>query len=891
MNAMFDSLFAWLLDFGCLATVLLTAAIVLRWLLRQPASRVMLAWGTWLAIVAGGAILAIPAWPRIDLSNWLASPAQDSPVVFVQETAPQFVTHSRSSLEPIAGPQPHTMPSAGAPTLSPADIGARAWLAAALVGCGWLLIGMLRAWRLIARSQVAPEWTRAELLRIAGRRRRMPGVLTNQQVPSALALGTLRPRIILPLASAAESNTPAVRAALAHEWAHIAAGDLWLLALERSLLPLLALHPLFWWLRRLTRLDQELAADAAAAGDKPAEYAEALLVWAKGEPHRRTGVAALAMWERPSNLSRRIQMILDPKRQSSAARRGWSAYAAIALLLTLGLGLSLVSWRPIVAQDQPQPQPTILLPATITSQTLPAPPAEKSQIMLELNLLTLDLRAIADAKVDFPISPDRPAEVSKGGLITVQLGEKEASRLVEVVLGVKGAEMLSQPQIITLDGQEASLQVGGEVPIAVVDEIVGGERRERRVESKAFGTKLRIMPRIVPEDRRMVVVEIAGEQTSLNRAWKKGDETNTAPLLSTHKIELAATVELGKTLVVLSPAAKPGGKEPQKSLLILLRPSVVEHKYVEVYPDPAAATRATAARTRYTQLVAEGTDEAQLAEQLRAIREAVEELAREREANRQENAALKAEVDRMKAQLKALPQLSPVSAPQSPLNYADPRSAAGTTPPLAGLAQLKDTQAAHPEVQTTHVFEFGSDQEAGKVAEALRQKAEELNLARHVALTVQHGRLIVTGSEDAISQLRDKDLRPVLALQHSREAANPTVPTEAVRRGLEWLRRHQDDVAVDPHRDSDRDAALAAKSATERRLLELDLQAAELELQAAQEDFEAAEKLSKRNAISAEELRNKRRLVDRTRIQLAKLKVMLEAEQEPAAPTGTLQTK
>lgn len=982
MNAMFDSLFAWLLDFSCLATVLLAAAIGLRWLLRQPASRVMLAWGTWLAILAGGVVLAVPDWPRIDLSAWLAAPVQEGPVVFVREISPQLVTRSSQSLDSIAVPHPLTMPSAAAPRLSPADIGARAWLAAALLACGWLLIGMVRAWRLIARSQMAPEWTRAELLQIVGRRRRMPGVLTNKQVPSALALGTLRPRIILPLASAAQSNASAVRAALAHEWAHIAAGDLWLLALERSLLPLLALHPLFWRLRRLTRLDQELAADAAAAGDQPAEYAEALLVWAKVQAPRHSGVAALAMWERPSNLSRRIHMILDPKRQSTAARRSKSAYVALALLLALGLGLSLVSWRPMSAQDQPQPQPAILLPATITEKTLPAPAAQPPTIMLELKLLTLDLRAIADAKVDFPITPDRPADVSKGGLITVQLGEKEASRLVDVILGIKGAEMLSEPQIVTLDGQEASLQVGGELPIVEVEESVGSERRERRVESKAFGTKLRVLPRIVPDDRRSVLVEIAGEKTSVNPAWKLGDNAKVGPLLSTHKIELAATVELGKTLVLLSPAkvditAEPAAKNPPESLLILLRPSLVEHKYVEVHPDPAAGARSAAAIGRYTRTrlaQAETTDEAKLAEQLRSIRQAVEDLAREREASRAENAALRAELERLKAQLPAgiefrgdaqyfrtapltrtasgataarvsqvyqfptageaadagkelsadgklekhgaaimvanqnvtltgtaaaVKELSPILAVKGKLlteTEHGSRNAAWAWL-QATTAQSSDAAVtAHPAGRVTRVYVFPGNKEAADAVRSLAAgwKAE----GEEITVDLNGNSLIVSGTEASLAKAEpaltavgagNLAMQPRAGATEAVLAADPQVPQATIQKAFEWLIARQPEgqwqLAGGANLPSERGRL------TQRKLLELDLQAAELELQAAQEDFEAAERLSKQNAISAEELRNKRRLVDRTRIQLAKLKVMLEAEQVPAAPAGTLQTK
>jgi beta-lactamase regulating signal transducer with metallopeptidase domain len=901
MNAPLESLFAWLLDFLGLATALLVAAIVLRWVLRNPASRVTLAWGTWLAMLAGGILLALPSWPRIDVADWLAPPVEQPSVLLADDSAgSQYVYLSQESLAPVVLPLADSNAVLSAPALSPEELGARIWLLVAGLAIGWLAIGFVRAWRLIARSQAAPPWTQEELQQIVGRRRRhLPGLLTSKQIASALALGTLRPRIVLPLASAGENNAPAVRAALAHEWAHIAAGDLWLLALERSLLPLLALHPLFWWLRRLTRLDQELAADAAAAGDKPAEYAEALLVWAKGEPHRRTGVAALAMWERPSNLSRRIHMILDPKRQASARRGRTSVVVVLSLLFTLAVGLSLVSWRPMSAQDQPQPQQTILLPATITAKTLPAPPAEQPAIMIEMQLLSLD-RATGAAAVTV-IKAARPANVAEegtaSGLVWAELNSAESQQLVQSLQAVRSTQVTAHPKLVTLNGQEATIEVGSEVPIVAVDETVNGDHRERHIEFKGVGTRFRIKPQILAEDPRMLALEIVGEHSTLLPQQKEAADPTVVPVVKSQKIDLKATVELGKTLILLSDAPEmrvvrggPDKKEPATNLLIVLRPSVVEHKYVEVYPDPRAATRATDARTRYTQLVAEGADEAKLAEQFRSIRQAVEELAREREAARQENAALRAELEQLKSRWQSANQKLSDDARYVPLiGVAKPRKVAGVT----------------------LVFQFPS---AGEAADAAKAAGADGKLEKlGAAISVSNNLVTITGPEAAVAELSrnlaDKgkvlteskhdfavEWVPATAAAPSKGtsteaviSADPKVPQATLAKAIEWLRANQADSQSTAENKAESPSDRERR--THRKLLELDLQAAELELQAAQEDFEAAEQLSKKNAISAEELRNKRRLVDRTRIQLAKLKVMLEAEEEPAAPAGTLQKK
>ena len=129
----------------------------------------------------------------------------------------------------------------------------------------------------------------------AGSRSGIPGsVVGNQEsgVRSADAVGG-HSSLIAQHSSFASS----LRMLLAHEWAHIRRGDLWLLAASRLLLVVLFAHPLYWLLRRRLRFDQELMADAeAAAICGRQEYAETLFAWARHLPARRFSPAgALGM--------------------------------------------------------------------------------------------------------------------------------------------------------------------------------------------------------------------------------------------------------------------------------------------------------------------------------------------------------------------------------------------------------------------------------------------------------------------------------------------------------------------------------------------------------------------------------------------------------------------
>src|SRR5262249_7120238 len=155
-------------------------------------------------------------------------------------------------------------------------------------------------------GRVAPEALQALLRRVVGDSR-PPRLLLSPRIGQPVALGMLRPTIVLPAASVEGVAESQLAAALAHEWADIRLGDLLLLALAGWLLPLLLAHPLYWWLRGRVREDQEALADAAAAGEDGAiDYAATLLQWVRLGRKRRGAAAALALWGKPSELKRRI---------------------------------------------------------------------------------------------------------------------------------------------------------------------------------------------------------------------------------------------------------------------------------------------------------------------------------------------------------------------------------------------------------------------------------------------------------------------------------------------------------------------------------------------------------------------------------------------------------
>ncbi|PSQ67305.1 MAG: peptidase S41 [Bacteroidetes bacterium QH_2_64_74] len=246
-----------------------------------------------------------------------------------------------------------------------------------------LLVGLLRSQRLRRQARAADDPSWEKLLRKVqeqlGSKRNVEIRLHRR--PTPMALGLLRPAILLP--EAAQEWSPERRKlVLLHEMAHLTHRDL-LLGLVGQLGR--ALHwpnPLDWtgW-NRLVRA-REAACDEAVltAGEDPGTYARQLLATARQAIADRAPAPALQIAQ-PTRLKERIYVIVGQE-----TSRSWSDRRK-ALLGTLGLALALlvVAFRPLPGSwypDADQPAARSLATATSAaekSSTEAAAPDETTQ--------------------------------------------------------------------------------------------------------------------------------------------------------------------------------------------------------------------------------------------------------------------------------------------------------------------------------------------------------------------------------------------------------------------------------------------------------------------------------------------------------------------------------
>ena len=293
MNSWTSAVALRIADYYLLATWLLLLAWTAMWFVRQPARRLTIAWATMAGLACLAVICNLPTWPRVHVTFFLPEgPAVDAPRparenVSVTPMLPSSPTessrdgqrHSRAEtgvaevpVAPLGShglePQPvepmaataGSAPRAEATSSSDSEAWSEIVVATFSTGVTlvllWLLCGARHTALLFRGASKPPKSVEAELADLVGEGRRVPRLLVSPVIGSAMVLGILRPTILLPSAAVAGAGRRGLRAALAHEWAHIKNRDLWLLAASRFMLLLLFAHPLFGWLRRRVRADK-----------------------------------------------------------------------------------------------------------------------------------------------------------------------------------------------------------------------------------------------------------------------------------------------------------------------------------------------------------------------------------------------------------------------------------------------------------------------------------------------------------------------------------------------------------------------------------------------------------------------------------------------------------
>ncbi|HSS48064.1 MAG TPA: M56 family metallopeptidase, partial [Thermoanaerobaculia bacterium] len=322
---------------------------------RLPASvRCGLWWVACLKLLVGLVWLAPVRLPLLPAPPSAAmSPA--SPVEIVLQ--PGSISQISDPVVAAEPPQPRGLAGRSAPW------GLGLWLA----GLAVISVRALRQLRhtrwVIRRSEAVGEgWIRGAYTDLCLRLglRRAPDLRGSADVRTPMAMGLLRPRVVVPRPGFERLSQPEATMTLCHELLHVRRHDLWLGWVPALAQRVFFFHPLAALAVREYAIAREAACDAEVLrvlGSAPQAYGRLLLRW--GVAPRETGLAAAGASPSLENLKRRLQML----QQISDSRRRISGWWWVAGALAL---VSLIPIR-IVAQEPAPPGAPVAVAAPETA--------------------------------------------------------------------------------------------------------------------------------------------------------------------------------------------------------------------------------------------------------------------------------------------------------------------------------------------------------------------------------------------------------------------------------------------------------------------------------------------------------------------------------------------
>ena len=322
--------------------------------------------------------------------------------------------HSEASAPlpaPFEQPSPSVAPTRSTPSQSPwtwPAIFTGIWILGTCLSLAWLSMGILGAWIVARRAEPAADsrWQAIlrELLATCDCRRNVT-VRETARVSVPMTWGLFRPVILVPAAGEAWSEATR-RSVLLHELGHVRRGDWLTHLLGRAACAVYWFHPLAWIAAAQLRKTGEQAADdvVLCSNVAPSNYAEHLVGIAASMRGLNPFAHAALPMASPSDLTSRVQAILDPRRnRRSLTRRTCYALTALAALVLIPCALLRFGYAEDADAKAPDKTP---------------PAAEKTGQRFDLHVVGPDGKPVPHAAVEIrgSVKPT-PDEIEVGKFV------------------------------------------------------------------------------------------------------------------------------------------------------------------------------------------------------------------------------------------------------------------------------------------------------------------------------------------------------------------------------------------------------------------------------------------------------------------------------------------
>ena len=237
------------------------------------------------------------------------------------------------------------------------------WLVGTSLCLVRLILGLIGVWRLARTRQPLPAHVTETVDRLVASLgfRVRPAVYCSRRVTQAVALGVLKPMVLLPATWALELEPAMLEAVLAHELAHLRRWDLPINLLQRLVEALFFFHPAVWWCSRRMRIEREICCDeiALAATGNRVQYAEALTFLA-GRTRGCEPVLAAGIGGSKMSLVERIRHVLGMSRRGQTPLYG-------PVCAIVGAAAASLAWAIIFYAARERPEASVQQPPIVPS--------------------------------------------------------------------------------------------------------------------------------------------------------------------------------------------------------------------------------------------------------------------------------------------------------------------------------------------------------------------------------------------------------------------------------------------------------------------------------------------------------------------------------------------
>ena len=202
--------------------------------------------------------------------------------------------------------------------------------------------------------------------------------------------------------------------------------------------------------------------------------------------------------------------------------------------------------------------------ASVNLLRVEVPPVEQ-QVLLRVRFCNVDRTASMDLGVGFASgafnqstaigtgqfngpSVDTSGTVSLSDMLSILLFRKDLNLAASIkALEAKNLlESLAEPNLLAINGKEASFLSGGEFPFPMVQPGLGGNTVT--IAFREFGIRIRFLPRITP--RGTIQLQVAPEVSSLDFGNAVIFAGTTIPAMATRRIQTEVELESGQSFVI-----------------------------------------------------------------------------------------------------------------------------------------------------------------------------------------------------------------------------------------------------------------------------------------------------------------------------------------------------